>query len=422
MYAARDALALAQRALAAGTPDPALERELLELAGRGAEQCGELAAAHDAWRAVAERAPTAGARIEALQHLAGVLELRGEWQRALETRLVAADALVGVGRPGAAARERLRVVSVRQSGGVLEPTLALVEQARAEAEQGGDAYALARALGFEGQIRGKLGEHERGLALVRQALTLALEHDDHAAAAETYTKLAVVLAHRADYGGAADAYGEAYAVCAARGLDGRGPRLPGVPRQRPAPERRLGRARWRSAPRCPPDAPPDAVITAEINVAGVRILRGETRRGRPVAERFVALCRDADLPVGEVEGRWFVALADEADGRADDAEAQCRALLARLADTDDRHYVVPVLRWTATFMAERGAADAVRQCAAELSARAAQAVAPARGARRARARAGRARAAGGRRDGGGRAIRGRPGRARPPRACPGIAR
>ena len=31
-----------------------------------------------------------------------------------------------------------------------------------------------------------------------------------------------MLAHVADYGGAADAYGEAYAVCEARGLAGEG--------------------------------------------------------------------------------------------------------------------------------------------------------------------------------------------------------
>ena len=247
-----------------------------------------------------------------------------------------------------------------------------MEQARAEAEQSGDVFALARALGFEGQIRGKLGDHERGLALVRQALALALEHDDHAAAADAYTKLAVVLAHVADYEGAADAYGEAYAVCSARGLAGEGhvclACLGNVLRQSGDWDRTLA-----VCSEVPADAPPDAVITAEINIAGVRIMRGETRQGRAAAERFVELCRDSELPVGEVEGRWIVALADDADGRPDAAEAQCRMLLARLADTDDRHYVVPVLRWTATFMAERGAADAVRQCAAELSERAPEA-------------------------------------------------
>ena len=59
------------------------------------------------WPRRAERPPGVAERIDALQHLAGVLELRGDWQRALDARLVAADELVGGGRPAGTFPEQI---------------------------------------------------------------------------------------------------------------------------------------------------------------------------------------------------------------------------------------------------------------------------------------------------------------------------
>jgi ATP/maltotriose-dependent transcriptional regulator MalT len=102
----------------------------------------------------------------------------------------------------------------------------------------------------------------------------------------------------------------------------------------------------------------------------VLILRGDTRAGRPGAERFVQLAAEHGFAVSEVEGRALLAQAADADGRPDEARRQCELLLDRLAEADDRHYVLPVLRWTATFMAGQDDGEAVRRCAAALAERA----------------------------------------------------
>ena len=413
MYAARDALALAQRALSAGTPDPALERELLELAGRGAEQCGELEAAHDAWRAVAERAPTAGARIEALQHLAGVLELRGEWQRALDTRLVAADALSTSDDPATRRANGCAWSASARAAACSSRRWRSWSRRAPRRSRAATRYAVARALGFEGQIRGKLGEHERGLALVRQALTLALEHDGPCrvpprrtpssrscwptarttAAPPTRTARRTRCARHAASRARATCAWRASATSCARAA--------------------TGTARSRSAPRCPPTRRPTP--SSRPRSTSPRCASCAARRARagrsPSTSSPSAATRTCRWVRSRAAGssRWPTRPTGERTPRTRSAGRS----LARLADTDDRHYVVPVLRWTATFMGERGAADAVRAVRrGALGAR--RRVAPAGGARRARARARRARAAGGGRDGRRGAIRGRAGRARPP--------
>ena len=320
MYAARDALALAPRGLCqAGELDAALERgRCWRSPAARRSRAASCRRRRTRWsRGWRERPPTAASAHRALQHLAGVLELRGEWQRALDARLVAADELVRGGRPGAAARERLRVVSVRQSG----------------RRAGADA-AARRA----GPRRGRAGRRRatrspapwasRGRSAASSATTSAGSRwcgrrsrsrwstTTTPRRAETYTKLAVVLAHarglrrrratrtgrrtrcarRAGWPARATSASRASATCCARAATGSG--------------------RSRSAPRCRPTRRRTRSSRAEINIAAVRILRGETRQGRPLAERFVALCRDADLPVGEVEGPLDRSpLADEADGR-----------------------------------------------------------------------------------------------------------
>ena len=218
-------------------------------------------------------------------------------------------------------------------------------RAHADAAGLGEPLSLVRAGGMEGLVRSKLGQHDEGRRLTRQALSLALEHDLHAAVPEAYNRLAVVLAHDTDYVGARAAYAEAYAFCGQRGLDGDAQVclacLATVLRQTGEYEQALQACAAVTA-----DAPFEAVVTAGANAAAVHILRGETRLGRPVLERFLAIA--AELPLTDIEGQWFLALADDADGAGESALARAEAIVRRLPEADDRHYILPVLCWIAS--------------------------------------------------------------------------
>ena len=144
--------------------------------------------------------------------------------------------------------------------------------------------------GSRGRSAASSASTSAGCALVRQALALALEHDGPRRGRETYTSSRSCwptarttaapptrTARRTRCAGSAASRARATsawrasATCCARAA--------------------TGTHAARSVPRCRRTHRRTPCITAEINVAGVRILRGETRAGRPVAERFVALCR-----------------------------------------------------------------------------------------------------------------------------------
>ncbi len=60
-------------------------------------------------------------------------------------------------------------------------------------------------------------------------------------------------------------------------------------------------------------------------------------------------------------------MVDVLEEAHDSAAERCRTLLERRERTEDRHCVIPVLRWAATFFAERGDGPATRACAQALS-------------------------------------------------------
>jgi ATP/maltotriose-dependent transcriptional regulator MalT len=95
-------------------------------------------------------------------------------------------------------------------------------------------------------------------------------------------------------------------------------------------------------------------------------LRGQTKRARPLLLESVTTARSIELAAAEMLALWRLALVDGADGSTESAAAHCRAVLDRWERTEDRHYVVPALRWATTFFAETGDADGARSCAAAL--------------------------------------------------------
>jgi hypothetical protein len=68
----------------------------------------------------------------------------------------------------------------------------------------------------------------------------------------------------------------------------------------------------------------------------------------------------------ELPSSWGLCVLDDAAGAATDAADRARQILARLARTQERHYSVPILQWTATFFSEQGLTADTSACAAAL--------------------------------------------------------
>jgi DNA-binding NarL/FixJ family response regulator len=79
------------------------------------------------------------------------------------------------------------------------------------------------------------------------------------------------------------------------------------------------------------------------------------------------LARQIELVSAEVLAGWGLALVDELDGDSGHAAERCRALLARWAQTEERHFAIPALRWAATLFAAQGADADARACANALA-------------------------------------------------------
>src|SRR5262249_37574084 len=179
-HAYRDAVHAAGRALDLWTEKSGAEwLEFLERLGHCAELAGEQSLAVRAWREAADGwrgLGDLGRAANAERQLATMHEMQGAWERALATRLSAAEAFAQSGRRGAGAAERLSVASHLRVAASFTAALRLLEVVHREADAAGRLDLKARAMGLEGNVRARSGEYEAGLALVRGGLSLALEH------------------------------------------------------------------------------------------------------------------------------------------------------------------------------------------------------------------------------------------------------
>jgi DNA-binding NarL/FixJ family response regulator len=330
----------------------------LELLGRCAQLHGDLAGAARAWEEVVEAGRARGqlGRLAELQQrLAGIYELQGAWDRALEARAAAAEAFAERGMDLEAATERLAAASHLQSAANLTTALELVADVGAAVERTGSVELRARALSLEGQIRVKLGDSERGVELAREGLALALAHNLTEPAAEAYYRLASALEHASGYPEALDAYAAASDFCQQQGIPG----MADICFACLAPVM-IKTGEWdRAAEFCRAivdggDAPALARMVAAAGLGNVSVLRGETRRTRRLLSHSLAFARRNELFGLEVEAAHGLARADDLGGRADDALQGARDLIGRIADREERHYSVSALRWTTTLFARRG--------------------------------------------------------------------
>jgi DNA-binding CsgD family transcriptional regulator len=349
----------------------------LERLGGYAQLHGDLAGALRAWQEVLEACPSRGdlIRLAALERrLAGIYELQGAWDRALDARTAAADAFTERGMDFESATERLAAASHLQSAAKLTAALDLIAGAASAVERSGSTELRARALSLEGQIRTKLGDTERGVKLAREGLALALAENLTEPAGEAYFRLASALEHSSGYPEAIDAYSAATEFCHQQGLSG----MAEVCFACLAPAM-VKTGEWdRAVEVCRAileagDAPAAAEAVAAAELGLVYVLRGLTRRSRRLLSDGMRFARRNEVFGLEIEAAHGLARADAQEGRIDDAVFRARDLVDRIAVREERHYSVPALRWIATFFAHQGlTADVARS--AELLSRTAAAL------------------------------------------------
>ena len=372
VYACRDGARAIRRALTLW-PEGAEESErldALEKLGVAAQRAGDLTGSVRAWREAASERRTRGEPGplgDALRGVAGVLELQGRWENAIETRQAAAEAFAAAGRPADAANERLAAAAHLRSAASFRASLMLLQDARAEAIEARRPDIEARVLGLEGNVRARMGEGAPALALVHSALALALERNLAGAAAEVYQRLADSYEHAGEYRAAREIYNAAFGYCSANALEPMSQLCLGclsvVLRQNGdwAHAESLCRQVLHS-----PATTPHGRAAAGGTLGLVLALRGERRSARALLLEAATIARRIELAAMELLCGWGLAILDQARSPAAAAD-RCRVVLERWQSTEERHYVVAPLRWAATVFAEADETPALRACTAALT-------------------------------------------------------
>jgi DNA-binding CsgD family transcriptional regulator len=374
IHAYRDAVVAAQRALelwADGEVESARRLDLLDHLGHCAQLCGMLPEAARAWREAATGWRQIGARrasAEAERKLANVYELQGHWEGALAARMTAAEAFAESGLPAEAAIERLAVAAHLRSAARFRSALDLLAIAAEEATSAERGDLQARVMGLDGNVRARMGQTDEGLTLVRRALALALEQNQAGAAAEIYQRLADSLEHAGDYAGAEDTYLTAFSYCQANAIPAAGQLciacLTVVLRQAGEMERAMTLCREVLASEHS-SAHARAVSGGVLGL--IHVLRGRPRLAQPLLMESAALARRIELAAMELLAEWGLALVAQLRGAYSAAAEHCHTMLSRWERIGECHYVVPALRWAATFFALTRTDDGVRACANALA-------------------------------------------------------
>ena len=369
MHAYRDAAEAGRRALELWPErgDDEERSEALERYARCAELAGELAEAAKAWREVAAVRAALGderATADAQRSLAAVHELRGDREAAFAGRRIAADAYVAAGCAAEASVERLAMANQLRLAARHQEAAELALVARGEADQAGRIDLHIRAVGLEGLARAKAGDYEAGLETVRGGLALALEHDLTPVAAELYQRLSVVLYDSADYPRAAEALDTALGLCRASGDAGTELAcvtcMAYVLRER---------GDWRRAAEMCREliAAGSAVFVAQALLGSIHAYEGRFSSARRMLSPALATANRVRHYNLSIDATASLARIAAAEGAVDEAAAHCRSVLARWEDSDDHHYAVGGLRWSAMLFARGGELADAQGCAEALS-------------------------------------------------------
>jgi DNA-binding NarL/FixJ family response regulator len=373
IHAYRDAANAANRALELWPEgqDEAMRLDVLYEVGHCAQSCGMLADAERAWREVADGRQKAGdllAFAETQRKLAVLYSLQGAWGRSVAAHRKSADAFKACDLPAEAAIERLAAAAHFHGAGSYTEGLGMIPTILDEAKQAARQDLLARALGLKGALHSKLGEIEVGLAETRQGLSLALDHNLIGPAAEVYQRLASVFEQAADYPGAKDAYRSAVTYCEQHGISAMeqvciaclavvlhqtGEWKEGIS---------LSRAVLDS-----PKAPPLAKLIASSMLGLILACKGQLREARRLLSDSLTSARANEIIGLEIVCIWGLTIVCDAEDDADSAIGYCHALVERWEQTEERHYVIPALRWAASLFGGIRDSKAVAACASGLS-------------------------------------------------------
>ncbi|MFN8474661.1 MAG: AAA family ATPase [Anaerolineae bacterium] len=373
IHAYRDAAEAARQALDLwpNGVDDAHRLDVLDQYGQCAQLSGMLTEAARAWREVAEGRRKSGdvrACAVAERKLANAAELQGHWEAALAARNASAHSFAAGHLPAESAAERLAAAAHLRSAGRYHAALDILSAATEEALEAGRPDLQARIMGLAGNVLARLGRAPEGLALVQQALALALENNLASAAAEIYQRLADSLEHAGDYAGAKETYLIGFDFCQANAV--------------PATAQLciacltvvlVNTGEWERAMSLCREvldsghSTPHARIVASGMLGTLYALRGQARPAQPYLLESATLARQIELAAMELLSAWGLALVDDLSGAKDRAAERGRFVLSRWQRMEDVHYAVPALRWAVTFFATSGDGVEARACANALA-------------------------------------------------------
>lgn len=368
----RDAFEAGRQALDLWTDeaDAGARLDLLDRMAPCAQAAGLLQEAAQVWRDAAaerERSGDTVAYAETLSRLAACYGLQGSWGQAIEARERAARAYATAGRPLGAAEERLVLAAHLHGAASFTATHEVLVAAEQDARAAGREDLVARVLALRGANQSKLGAAQEGIALVHEALELALRGGHMAAAAEIYQRLASAIEHSSDYGAAEDAYVAARTFCEAQGMRG------GVQYCNACVAGVLWhRGEWDRMVDLCQEVLADRALDARIRAVGAGYLgfvlacRGDDRHARALLIEAGSVARQHRMVALEFVTTFGLAILE---ARVDLTAA--RALGIRLLEswerTEERHFVIPALRWFSTFYGRQAMPPETRACAEALS-------------------------------------------------------
>ena len=368
VHAYRDAVRMARQALELWPEGEQVDDRLeaLENHGAWAELAGELSDAATTWREVASLHGAAGdgpALAAAQRRLGRVCALQGDRAGAIEALSAAAEAFAAAGDLAAAAGDRLAASDFLQFAGRHSASLELSREAGEEARTAERVDLQSRALTAQGVVMAKRGEFEPGMELVKQGLSLALEHNLTAEAVDAYQRLGTTFETAGDYANARDALSSALDLC--RITDTHEPEA-GCVACMAYVLRELGewpRTIELSRELITVNEGNGVRAIADGSLGYIRGIRGELGPARRHLMAGLETARRLDILSMQVDCAASLAMVADFDSDLDGAVERCRFVLGRWEESEDHHYAVWGLRLAASLFARAGLTEEAHACA-----------------------------------------------------------
>jgi DNA-binding CsgD family transcriptional regulator len=372
VYAHRDAARMARQALELWPEGEHVDERLeaLERHGAWAELAGELGDAARSWREVASLHRAAGdgpALAAAERRLGRVCALQGDRAGAIEALSAAAEAFAAGGDLAAAAADRLAASDFLQFAGRHSASLELSRLAGEEARAAERIDLQSRALTAQGVVMAKRGEFEPGMELVKQGLSLALEHNLTAEAVDAYQRLGTTFETAGDYANAREALSSALDLC--RITDNHESEA-GCVACMAYVLRELGewpRTIELSRELITENEGNGVRAIADGSLGYIRAIRGELGPARRHLTAGLETARRLDILSMQVDCASSLAMVADFDSDLDGAVERGRFVLGRWEESEDHHYAVWGLRLSASLFARARLTAEAHACADALT-------------------------------------------------------